>query len=290
MSNLTTEIENLKKLVKDLENKSTETGLNAYDLYIQEIRKKREINPNPEPYMETHHIIPKFDNGSNSPENLIRVTNDEHITAHGIRWLVLGKTGDRTAYYFRKGYHEEARRLRVQEARARDKTEGKGRFNSEYQREMGKRSAMKNRQQVKTKEQIEATQALGLKYGRQTGISNQSETTKKLLTFVSLWAYKNETANGTDETYVFVSPKESIIEVFNALDKFFPDILPVKDTKQNPTLYKLFHGKRKQMFGWRIVDKLIRSEFEKGYLNFVENNPNSRILLEEELFSDLQAE
>ncbi len=44
------------------------------------------------------------------------------------------------------------------------------------------------------------------------------------------------------------------------------------------------------MFGWRIVDKLIRSEFEKGYLNFVENNPNSRILLEEELFSDLQAE
>jgi len=290
MENLTTNIENLKKLVKDLENKSTETGLNAYDLYIEEIRKKREMDPNPEPNMETHHIIPKFDKGSNSPENLIRVTFDEHVTAHGIRWLVLGKPEDGAAYTLRKGYNEEARRLLVQQARARDKAERKGRFNSEYQREMGKRSAMKSRQRGKTEGQIAAMQTLGLQYGRQTGMSNQSESTKELLTFVSLWSYKNNAANDTNETYVFVSPKEGIIDVFRTLDKFFPGTLPVNNPKQNSTFYKLFHGERKQMFGWRIVDKLIRSEFEKGYFDFVETNPNSSILLDTELYIDLQAE
>ena len=138
--------------------------------------------------------------------------------------------------------------------------------------------------------QIKATQALGLKYGRKTGINNQSKTTKELLTYVSVWAYKNDAAKNTNETYVFISPKESVIEVFRALDRFFPDTIPIKDNKKIPAVYKVFQGERPQMYGWRIVDRLIRSEFENGYLNFVENNPNSRILLEEELFSDLQVE
>lgn len=43
------------------------------------------VNPKPDEYKETHHIIPKCLGGSDSPDNLVRLTARQHYLAH---WLL----------------------------------------------------------------------------------------------------------------------------------------------------------------------------------------------------------
>lgn len=123
-------------------------GLNEYDTYIYLIRKERKnrqqntINQR----MEKHHIIPRFDGGNNSFENIILLTVKEHLIAHWIRYKSLNKTQDLSAYLFRIGDTEEALRLRdqhIRAAREEDREKKRRFFNSEFQSEMGKRGGSK---------------------------------------------------------------------------------------------------------------------------------------------------
>lgn len=48
--------------------------------------------------VETHHITPKHDKGTNDSSNLVYLPRRYHTLAHYIRWRWLGQGGDRVAY------------------------------------------------------------------------------------------------------------------------------------------------------------------------------------------------
>ena len=41
--------------------------------------------------IEKHHILPRFDGGTDDPSNLVLVSIKEHVIAHWLRWRVLEK-------------------------------------------------------------------------------------------------------------------------------------------------------------------------------------------------------
>lgn len=108
----------LNTIYQQMLDKSQATSLNAYDIYIQECKQRRcEKSPqaassgfpgSSNVYLEKHHIIPRFDNGSDSPENIVYLTVKEHVIAHWLRWKVLNKPQDYRAFLFRIGDIEEA--------------------------------------------------------------------------------------------------------------------------------------------------------------------------------------
>jgi hypothetical protein len=285
----------LEKILEEMREKSQKTGQDPYETYIEEIRKKRKTLPNVETFMEKHHICPKFEGGSDFDENLILLTVEEHIIAHWIRWKVFNKVQDEMAYRFRIGDTAEALKLRalaIQKARQRDKEERKGRYSSDYQSSMGKRGGIKGGK-ANTKAQFESRQKVGLTYGRQTGLSNQKSTMKEFLACFSIWAYsynrslKRKNKDLTDENFILVSPKKAFVDVIQSLNKQVPNSIPLS---QISSTYKLVYGTRPQMYGWRIVNKLIRSEFEDGIEHFQKTYSNSPLILDEELLRDLELE
>lgn len=124
---------------------SGETGLNPYENYIQKLKNEEKTKKDfPRKLLvgvEKHHIIPRFDSGTNDPSNLVLVIK-EHVIAHWLRWKVLEKPQDYAAFLFRIGDTEEAiaqRNLAIKLAREQDKIEGRFMYDPEWQREMGKR-------------------------------------------------------------------------------------------------------------------------------------------------------
>lgn len=61
--------------------------MNYGALYTALIEDRKANPPPPGMYTERHHIVPRFEGGSNDPENLIRLTARDHIFAH----LILAK-------------------------------------------------------------------------------------------------------------------------------------------------------------------------------------------------------
>jgi hypothetical protein len=259
--------EELVNIYNNLVVKSKEQGLNVYDTYISELRQRKLESTEK---TEKHHIIPLFDGGKDDSENLIVLTIKEHVTAHWLRWKTLEKKGDKLAYFFRIGDTEqvnEARLQLVQEARLRDKEEGKGFFNSELQRQLGARGGSRGGKQ-NTPEQFAARQKVGLTYGVLTGLSNQSETLSEFVSCFSIWTfslknYKGRVPNRDNELYFLVSPNQSYTDIIKVLNKYVPNSI-----NREEAFYKLVTGngkeKRKQMYGWKIIKTLTRNEVELG--------------------------
>lgn len=49
-------------------------------------------------YTEKHHIIPKYQGGSNSIDNLVELTYREHTIIHFLRWKLFNNPEDKCAY------------------------------------------------------------------------------------------------------------------------------------------------------------------------------------------------
>lgn len=64
--------------------------------------------------LENHHILPLHAGGTNSPENIVRVSIEDHALAHFYRYLALGQKQDKLAYYFRRNDTNSAVLLRAQ--------------------------------------------------------------------------------------------------------------------------------------------------------------------------------
>jgi|JI81BgreenRNA_FD_contig_123_1153_length_2686_multi_4_in_1_out_1_2 hypothetical protein len=287
----------LDSLSKELK-ESKEQNLNLYDLYIHkrkaEESDKKDVSGKPYQGIERHHIIPKFDGGTDDPDNLVLLTVKEHVIAHWLRWQILGKIGDKISFLFRVGDTEEAlaERLKlVQEAREKDKLENKGFYNSEFQREMGLRGGAKGGS-ANSDKQFLARQKVGQSYGRVTGIQNQSSAVKSFVLNGSIWAFSQKAkAQGRvkdrgplrpsafGELFCLITSKESFSDVARTLNTFVPNSIPMD---QVTSMHKLVKGERPQMYGWRIVEMLIRSEVRAGIENFYIQNPNQILLFEED--------
>nr|ALO63172.1 putative HNH homing endonuclease [Chloromonas perforata] len=283
----------LRSILEDVLEKSKGTGANGYDTYISS-KKTEQVDKvdnlgKRKPGIERHHITPKFDGGLDSKENIILLTVKEHVIAHWLRWKVLGKRGDYTAFLFRIGDTEEAlaqRNKAVQEARERDRAANRNFFSSTFQREMGFRGGPLGGS-ANTEAQFRARQQVGLTYGRLTGIRNQSSNLQEFVSNGSIWAFSeiafaNKRVVVKDrgkELFCLVTSKESFADVARSLNAFVPNSIP-----QNvASMHKLVNGERKQMYGWRIVNTLIRSEVREGIQDFYTQNANTNLLFEEDL-------
>jgi hypothetical protein len=49
-------------------------------------------------FIDKHHIIPKFEGGSDDSNNLVKLPRNIHQEVHYRRWLVYGKIQDLYAY------------------------------------------------------------------------------------------------------------------------------------------------------------------------------------------------
>jgi hypothetical protein len=258
-------------------------GIDPYLAYISTIRDKVvkiTENDNRLPVLEKHHITPRFEGGTDDPENLILLTVKEHVIAHWLRWKVKGKRGDYTAFLFRIGDTEEALQLQreaIMNARERDRENQAGFFNSDFQRKMGSRGGIIGGSR-NTEAQFLARQEVGLTYGRQTGIGNQSPGLRTFIDNYSIWCYTN---NKTDEKlYCLVSPKSAFVDVTRQLEVFVPGLI-----KNSSSMHKLFAQRtssnwRPQMYGWKIGTTLTRSEVKEGIKQFI--SPTVIFLYDEE--------
>ena len=266
----------------EFQEKGSVCGLNGYDAYILECKKSENTKVNskgkPNPGIEKHHILPSFDGGSDRPENMVLLTVKEHVIAHWLRWKVLGKRGDYTAYLFRVGNTEEAlasQRQAVLEARERDRINQQGFFNSNLQRERGRRGGPIGGAANST-EQFLARQRVGQTYGRQTGIGNQGSVLSEFIKKYTLWKYNNRNSPTNDEFFVLVCPKDSFVDITRVLNAFAPESIRVPSA-----MHKVVYEERGQMYGWRIVTTLTRSEVEEGIILFKRNNPDAIFIFDE---------
>jgi hypothetical protein len=170
----------------------------------------------------------------------------------------------------------------VQEARKRDQLEGKGFYNSKFQKEMGSKGGIKGGS-ANTKTQFLTRQKVGQTYGRETGINNQSDKQKAFVLGGSVWAFRENPKNHRNcknhdtEIFCLVTTKSSFVDVARTLNTFVPNSIPMDKVA---SMYKLIRGERPQMYGWRIVYTLIRSEVREGIHKFSIQYPNEILRFE----------
>ncbi len=203
---------------------------------------------------ERHHIVPMFEGGIKQDENVVMLSLENHMLAHFLRYLAYGKNEDAAMVIFRAGYSEEGRRVAQKSSLDKMKDLKKGRWDSEAQRELGKKGGKKGGS-ANTEEQFAARQKVGKEYGKLTGLANQSDSLKTLLKGGLTWTHE-EFPNQT----FYTVPCESGNELIRQLNAFAPE----QKIKEPAAFYKVLHGKRPKMYGWKLVDTAIRSEAEGG--------------------------
>lgn len=107
--------------------------------------------------------------------------------------------------------------------------------------------------------QFEARQKVGLTYGRQTGMRNQSNTLKEIINKYIIWEYSKK---GCFE-YFLTEPKSSAIEIIKTLNIFIPNSIP----SNAAPFYKVLKKERPGMYDWKLMKMLTRSEIEEGIKN-----------------------
>lgn len=227
---------------------SVESRFNPYENYIKKLQSEGVEDPSTNKkdraLIEKHHIIPRFDGGTNDSSNLVLVrrTIKEHVISHWIRWRVLAKPQDYAAFLFRIGDIEEAisqRNFAVRAARERDKKEGLlciilSVGSANQKQEMGKRGGARGGS-ANTEQQYQARQQR--QYGRQTGIKNQGQGLSEFISRYSIWAYsssrnKSNKSNKSNlnrsqiimrEFYCIIEPKSAFIDIINCLNALVPN-------------------------------------------------------------------
>jgi hypothetical protein len=271
------------------------TNQNAYDSFIQEKKQNEHLckdkNGKNLSGVESHHILPRCEGGSDEPGNLVSLFIKDHVIAHWLRWKELGTVNDKRAYDFRISDVEERvelRRQHVLEARAKDQKEGAGFYNSEFQSVQGQKGG-KRGGSANTPAQFEQRQKLGRQQGPITGRANQKPTMIEFLKKSSIWAHSAKASAARQigqyckekdrgpETFVIISPKTAFIEVVDVLNTVVPG-----SVRSPASLHKLVYGEKKQLYGWRIVKMLTRSEALMGLQEFLTQNPDVNLIYDED--------
>lgn len=173
---------------------------------------------------------------------------------HYYRFYAYGKKGDRLAYLFRLSDTEERSRLRSEMVVENHKKAKRLFWNLEWQREQGLKGGSKGGL-ANTEKQFLGRQAVGKSYCVRVGKANQSESLKQKIKHLIRWKYRDSL---TGECTVFETKQsETAIEIINQLNCFKPSSI-----RKPSSFMKLFHGQRPQMYGWSIIDMVIRSEAE----------------------------
>lgn len=228
---------------------SKEEAIRFHDEFITLLRNK--VYPIGTP-MERHHVTPLHAGGDNLPENLIRISPEDHVAAHFYRHQAFGEIGDKVAYEMRTADTNERAMLRAQAAVAANQKKKQLFWDRDWQAMQGRKGGLIGGSR-NTPEQWTARQAVGLKYGKIVGISNQSLLLQSMLAQPLEWEFK------PDKTLHTTPPVESAAALVKALEEIKPGRI-----KGKSTLYKVLDGTRKSINGWRLISKVIRSEADKN--------------------------
>jgi hypothetical protein len=205
---------------------------------------------------ETHHILPKFAGGSNKPDNLIRLPVRIHILAHLIRFLEFGELKDYNVFLFRKNTLGWDLTTHGKRMAARNKLLKLTFWDPNVQSELGKRGGTKGGL-ANTKKQFQARQKVGLEYGRTVGLSNQKDELKRTLACTLLF---ESTVNPSIQVPIF--PCSVTMDIVRELNKVLEarglDSLKIdmERVKNGGAFYNLLKGKKKQVYGWKIVAQI----------------------------------
>lgn len=133
-------------------NKNTWQTLNRENEYFRFIESCKSKQYNANAILHVHHIIPKYvlnktPEGKaylNTQENLIILSDEDHLKAHEFLYKVYGNEADKGACLLLKGSMNESRTiwrsLGTRATNAITKANGATVFNSEWQKEMATRS------------------------------------------------------------------------------------------------------------------------------------------------------
>lgn len=252
-----------------------------YEAFIEEM-SLNQSSISEEEIVEKHHILPRHAGGTDDEINLISLTIPNHILAHWLLWQQNTSENDRIAYLFRVSTTEEREALKrelVMKNVEKYKQEGLFFYNSEFQREQGLKGGKKGGS-AGTEAQFKARQKVGSTFGRIVGESNQATETKEFVAKYSIWEFNGYVdQNGvyyakassdslsleSVKQYVVVSPKTSFFSVVETLYQFAPGSINLKAAKKG-SMNKLVKKERPQMYGWKIIDTLTRSEVGQGAL------------------------
>ena len=228
----------------------------AIEFYEEFLTFLQENQCPPDVEGEIHHVLPKHAGGTNNPENLIRISVEDHVALHFYRYQAFGERGDRMAYLMRLQDSNERAKQRAQLAVLVNKERKNGVFNPDWQRVQGLKGG-KVGGKMNTLEQQRARSRVGTMFGRIVGLSNQSTSLKERLRHRLHWVYK-------DGTKLITNPATSVQEIIDQLNQWRPGSI-----RKPPPFYKVVHGSKKKMYGWtlektEIVDMAISSEAGEG--------------------------
>jgi len=216
--------------------------------------------------LEKHHILPRHADGSNETTNILKVTPKDHTWAHFFRYLQFGELGDATAFLMRQNQTAEAIALRSQLVVESNKRKGILFWDPVWQSEQGLKGGSKGGS-ANTEKQFLARQKIGNLFGKKVGKSRQSGRLKEMLQNKWYWCHESS-------LMVCTLPCETFQELVNELNKAVPNSI-----RNNTSFIKVFYGERKQMYGWRLVGKVIRSEAEGGMfgnISVADEGPSER--------------
>ena len=119
---------------------------NPYMDFIHSLQQNDQKKTNADVGFEDHHIIPISHGGSDTFENIIRITRTQHLEAHRLLAKLTNNVVDVNTYRFMSGLGDDefVKTFRQTGARASHIVQRKkktGWFSSESQRERGKVSA-----------------------------------------------------------------------------------------------------------------------------------------------------
>lgn len=225
--------------------KTIEDAIVFHECFIEHLRKTTYSSAI---QLEKHHIVPKHAGGGDNPENIIRISPEDHVAAHFYRYQAYLEIGDKVAYEMRIGDTNERARARAQAAVLANKTKKNLFWNSDWQRIQGLKGGKVAGSQS-TPAQKAARRKVGLLFGKQVGLGNQSDALKQILSNYLEWEFI------PDQAFFTIPPMESAYALIRELELLRPGQI-INFT----SFYKVIHGSRVKMYGWRLVSVEIRSE------------------------------
>ena len=211
--------------------------ISFYPQFLEKIKAKQYDKCT---YLEKHHVVPKHAGGTNKIENIIHVSIQDHIALHFYRFLAYNEIGDKVAYEMRINDNANSAKIRSQLSIAANKSKKNLFWDHTWQSLQGKKGGKKGGLSNSLKQQLSRS-VIGKSYGKKVGISNQSLNLQIILKHSTTWIYK-------DNSIIVIESKESAIEIIKELQNFKPGSI------LNPSsFYKVLHGKRKQMYGWKYT-------------------------------------
>jgi len=96
----------------------------------------------------SHHIIPKHAGGTDHPDNIARLTVEEHAEAHRLLYEKYGRWQDKQAYEGLAGFKDKEQIIKEIQSRPKSEEEKKNMSNAAYKRKRDYRHSEETKKKI----------------------------------------------------------------------------------------------------------------------------------------------